>query len=163
MPKSRPTTDQRVAAAAQRLQSDTSLDALRSRGRRRLVVLASMVLIAAAVAAAWGGSTLWTLIALVPAIGSVWLMRRLVRQMADLPDNLVDERVRSVRNQSYLDAYRLLSAIIVSVLLVVYLGADAPLLDWALEARHVHAMFWLVMLMSFALPSMLLAWREEEI
>lgn len=61
-------------------------------------------------------STLWTLIALAPAIGAVWLVRRLVRLMADLPDNLVDERVRAVRNQRYVEAYRLLSAIIVTIL-----------------------------------------------
>jgi hypothetical protein len=163
MPNHRPTTDPRVAADARRAQTDTSLDALRTPGRRRLVVLVCLALIAVAVATAWGGSAVWTLVALAPAIGAVWLVRRLVRLMADLPDDLVDERVRAVRNQRYVEAYRLLSAITVAVLLVVFIGADAVRIDWVLEARHVHAMFWLVMLMSFALPSMLLAWSEREI
>ena len=163
MSNPRPATDPRVEADARRVQADTSLDALRPLGRRRLVVLACLFLIAIAVGAAWGGSAIWTLVALAPAIAGVWLVRRVVRLMADLPDELVDERVRTVRNQRYVEAYRLLSAVMVAVLLVVYIGADAPRIDWVLEARHVHAMFWLVMLMSFALPSMLLAWSEREV
>ena len=75
--------------------------------------------------------------ALAPAIGAVWLVRRLERLMADLPHDLVDERVRAVRNQRCVEAYRLLSAITVAVLLVVYMGADAPRI--ARERRRAHA------------------------
>ena len=163
MSHTRPSNDDRVAADAHRARTDTSLDALRSPGRRRLAALACLALILVAVAAAWSDSAIWTVVALVPAWGGVWLVRRLVRLMADLPDELIDERVRAVRNERYLEAYRILSVVTIVVLLVGYIGTDAPRIGWALEARHVHAMFWLVLFLSLALPSILLAWSEREV
>jgi hypothetical protein len=163
MPDARTAADARAAADAHRARTDTSLDALRSPGRRRIAALASLALILVAAAVAWSGSAVWTLVALVPAVGGVWLVRRLVRLMADLPDDLVDERVRAVRNERYVEAYRILSAVTVVILLVSYIGTDASRLAWQLEARHLHAMFWLVLLLSFALPSILLAWSEREV
>jgi len=113
----RSSIDERAAADAQRARTDTLLDALRSPGRRRLAALASLARILVAVAVAWSGSTVWTLVALVPAVGGVWLVRRLVRSMADLPDELVGERVLTVRNERYVEAYRILSAVTIVVLL----------------------------------------------
>ncbi|MDA0700249.1 MAG: hypothetical protein O3A02_03440, partial [bacterium] len=77
MSEARPSPDPRVAAEAHRARTDTSLDALRSPGRRRLAALASLALIVVAVAVAWSGSTFWTLGALVPAVVGVWPVRRL--------------------------------------------------------------------------------------
>jgi hypothetical protein len=159
----RGSVDPAVAQLAQRLERDTALDPYRSRERRRIAVILALVLILGVAAVAWAGSAIGTVLALAPAIGGVWFVRRLVRLRADLPDELVDERVRSVRNERYVEAYRILSALTVTVLIVTYIGTDAARIGWTLEARHVHALLWTFVLLSVALPSMLLAWQEREI
>lgn len=69
----------------------------------------------------------------------------------------------AVRNERDVEAHPILSAISVTILLVSYIGTDASRIARDLEARHLHAMFWLILLLSSALPSILLAWSEREV
>lgn len=163
---SRPDLDprtQKLAEDAERLQRDTRLDAWRTPGRRRGLVLASLGALAGVSALAWFDRSVALLVAIAVAVGLYVLLRRVVRGMADLPDAFVDERVRAMRNERYRTAYQLLSAVVMLLLLAGYLATDASRLTWQPEARHLHAAFWLVLGLSLALPSMLVAWGEREL
>lgn len=162
----RPDLDPRtrqLAADAERLQRDTRLDAWRSPGRRRALVVAMLAALAGVAALAWTDRPVALLVGLAVAAGLYVLLRRVVRGMADLPDAFVDERVRVVRNERYRSAYQVLSAVAVVVLLAGYMATDASRLAWQPEARHLHAAFWSVLGLSLALPSMLMAWSEREL
>ncbi len=163
---SRPDLDprtQKLAEDAERLQRDTRLDAWRTPGRRRTLVLASLVALAGVSALAWFDRSVALLVAIAVAVGLYVLLRRVVRGMADLPDAFVDERVRAMRNERYRYAYQVLSAVVMLLLLAGYMATDASRLTWQPEARHLHAAFWMVLGLSLALPSMLVAWGEREL
>ncbi len=163
---SRPDLDprtQKLAEDAERLQRDTRLDAWRTPGRRRGLVLAGLAALAGVSALAWFDRSVALLVAIAVAVGLYVLLRRVVRGMADLPDAFVDERVRAMRNERYRTAYQLLSAVVMLLLLAGYLATDASRLTWQPEARHLHAAFWMVLGLSLALPSMLVAWGEREL
>ena len=162
----RPDLDPRsrkLADDAERLQRDTRLDAWRTLGRRRGLVLATLAALAAVAALAWLDRAVALLIAIAVAAGLYVLLRRVVRGMADLPDAFVDERVRAMRNERYRYAYQVLSAVVMLLLLAGYIATDASRLAWQPEARHLHAAFWTVLGISLALPSMLVAWGEREL
>ncbi|TVR85041.1 MAG: hypothetical protein EA416_17770 [Trueperaceae bacterium] len=152
-----------VAAQAEGLLNDTRLDPWRSKRRRRAIVVAALAVFAAVATAAWFDRSVALLAALAVATLVTIALRRVVRGLADLPDAFVDERIRAMRNQRYLSAYRILSASLVAVLIVLYIAADGQRIGWDIAARHIHALFWSVFWVSFTLPSMLLAWNETEI
>ena len=163
---SRPDLDPRtrtLADEAERLQRDTRLDAWRTPGRRRALVLAILAALAVVATLAWFDRSVALLIAISAAVGLYVLLRRVVRGMADLPDAFVDERVRAMRNERYRYAYQVLSAVVMVLLLAGYVATDAARLTWQPEARHLHAAFWWVLGLSLALPSMLVAWNEREL
>lgn len=83
--------------------------------------------------------------------------------MADLPEELIDERMRAVRDRQYRVAYTGLSAVMVVVLLVLWIAADAARVAWRPEAHHLEALFWGFMLTAISLPSMAVAWSEPEV
>ena len=157
------TRTRKLADDANRLQRDTRLDAWRTPGRRRALVLATLAALAGVSVLAWLDRSVALLLAIAVAAGLYVLLRRVVRGMADLPDAFVDERVRAMRNERYRYAYQVLSAVVMLVLLAGYLATDASRLTWQPEARHLHAAFWLVLGLSLALPSMLVAWGEREL
>jgi hypothetical protein len=158
-----PKRDAAVAAAARTMLDDTRLDRWRTRARRRAIVLAALAAIGAVVAAAWFDRSIALLAALAVATLVTILLRRVVRGLADLPDAFVDERIRAMRNERYLSAYRILSGSLVAVLIVLYIAADGQRIGWDIAARHIHALFWSVFWVSLTLPSMLLAWNETEL
>lgn len=153
----------KLAEDAERLQRDTRLDAWRTPSRRRGLVLASLAALAGVSALAWFDRSVALLVAIAVAVGLYVLLRRVVRGMADLPDAFVDERVRAMRNERYRTAYQLLSGAVMLLLLAGYMATDASRLTWQPEARHLHAAFWMVLGLSLALPSMLVAWGEREL
>ena len=71
--------------------------------------------------------------------------------------------MRQVRNAHYRTAYVLLAGITVLALLGVYMAADARRVQFVLQSRHLHALFWGVQLLALMLPSMLVAWNEPEV
>ncbi|NGP52745.1 hypothetical protein [Thioalkalivibrio sp. XN8] len=152
-----------MARDAAAMLNDTRFDGWRAARRRRLLVVAAALAIALTVAAAWYGNNLLFLPALALAGGAWWLLRQVVRGMADLPDEFVDERIRSVRNEHYLYAYRALSGLVALATLAMYLAADATRVGWQPGADQLHALFWGVLLLAGMLPSMLLAWSQREV
>ena len=83
--------------------------------------------------------------------------------MADLPEAYVDERMRQVRDRHYRLAYITLAGLIAPVLLALYIAADARLVQWRPQPRHLHALFWVVQIVAMTLPSALVAWNEPEV
>lgn len=152
-----------VARHADVLLRDRRFDWLRPRVRRRAVVGGALVSIGGVVAACLLDLPWLVVLTLVPAWGAWWLLQRVVRGMADLPDPYVDERMRQVRNAHYRTAYVLLAGVTVVTLFGVYVAADARRVQFVLQARHLHALFWMVQLLALMLPSMLVAWNEPEV
>jgi hypothetical protein len=152
-----------VAREAAAMLDDPRYEAWRSQGRRRKLVVGAALSILATVAACIHDNPVVVLLAIVVSAGCWWLLRKAVRGIADLPDEFVDERIRAVRNEHYLYAYRILSALVMTAVLVMYMAADGSRLAWQPGANHMHALFWAVLLSSAMLPSMLLAWSQREL
>lgn len=100
-------------------------------------------------------------------LGAGWmaysLLKWAVRGMADLPEELIDERMNAVRNQRYRMAYAGLSSLAVVILLAMWIAADAGRIAWQPRAHHLEAVFWAFMFTAICLPSMLVAWTEPEL
>lgn len=152
-----------VAVQADRWMRDTRFDALRPRARRRVLVMAAIGAIALVAAACLTDRAILVVLTLVPAWGAWWLLQRVVRGMADLPEAYVDERMRAVRDRAYRLAYVTLAGLVLPILVGLYIAADARLVQWRPEPRHLHTLFWVVQLTAMMLPSMFLAWNEPEV
>ncbi len=144
--------------------NDNRHSALRSQTNRRwLVSLTSIALIA---------MTLTTFIPqpkvrsyldiLLMAIVLVayFQLRKSVRNVADAPDELLDERQISVRNAGYLHAYRYLAAIGLIYFFVYYFSSQTEFfkLTLGLEISNLTQVFFSYCMWGACLPSMVLAW-----
>lgn len=150
--------------SAEKYLSDARYNWLRPLSRRRLlVVVSTSVILAHSVALWFSASAFLTL----PLLAAGWvgysLLKWAVRGMADLPDELIDERMREVRNRHYRLAYVTLSSTSVLVLLTMWIGADARRIGWQPESWHLEAVFWAFLFFSICLPSMYVAWSEPEV
>ncbi|MFM2412043.1 MAG: hypothetical protein RLZZ587_376 [Actinomycetota bacterium] len=138
--------------------NDTRWNALRTRPARRALVIgfsaAALALLVTAIDFGAGDviNGLLSGIVFIALGGMLFLgyfaLRTSVRQLADAPDELLDERQIAVRNSVYLHAYRLSAAVMLCVLVV----ALFDILSWP------NVLFTVAMLMA-ALPSMVLAWQ----
>jgi uncharacterized BrkB/YihY/UPF0761 family membrane protein len=89
------------------------------------------------------------------------LLRVSVRGIAEAPDELLDERQRSVRNSNYRYSYLILGYIVVGFMALLAVGPDVrPFGENPGDAGFIY----IALLMTMAsLPSMVLAWREKDI
>lgn len=149
----------RTAAAL----DDDRWDRLRSRRARRGLVVAYAAAAVGAVAALATGLDLVGLLLVVAAVGVMVLLRRATRGIADLPDEVLDERGRQVRDATYRTAYVILVGSLSVVLLAAYIAVDGPRIAYQPMADHLHAVFWGVMLAGAGLPAGLVAWQQPEI
>jgi len=149
-----------VAENAERVLNDTKYDALRTPARLRALVVAY---VAATVAIpvcwlAWGGIA--GIMAVLVGVVVYLLLRVAVRALADLPDHVLDERMRRDRDSVYLQAYRIAST-------VVFLAANAAFLAVAfdegatitLDYHSVSAIYWTFLAVILGVPSLVLAVR----
>jgi len=159
----RPAMVDPVARHAQTLLRDTRFDWLRPLVRRRVLVAAT---------AAWipiVGIICLMDIPVLPALaqlvgwGAWWVLQRVVRGMADLPEGYVDERMLAVRNAHYRTAYVLLMGLVTATTLALYIAVDSRNIQWQPQPRHMLALFSMVMLTGLMVPSMLVAWNEPEV
>ncbi len=138
--------------------NDTRWNALRTRKARRALVVgfsaAAIGLLVTAIDFGAGEEINGLLSGVVfIAFGALlflgyFALRTSVRQLADAPDELLDERQIAVRNSVYLHAYRLSAGVLLSILVV----ALYDILSWP------NVLFTVAMVMA-ALPSMVLAWQ----
>lgn len=152
---------QMVAENAERILSDTAYDRFRTPRALRTLVVAY---VAATVAIPLGwmlGGAIPGIVAVLAAIGVYLLLRVAVRSLADLPDHVLDERMRRDRDSVYVDAFRVVST-------VVFLAANAALVPVAFSedatltfAYHdVSAVYWTLLALLLGAPSLVLAVRH---
>jgi len=87
-------------------------------------------------------------------------LRKSVRNVADAPDELLDERQIAIRNSGYLHAYRWLSALML-IYAVVFIGIYEIFLgnlNWAVNIKFTQPILAFCMWVA-CLPSMVLAWQ----
>lgn len=103
------------------------------------------------------------LAALVLWAGSVTVVYEFRRRLAQAPDEQLDERERSLRDESYLISYRLLSTAILAVGIAVSVAAgvqggsiqvSTDLLIWTFSS---------LLMGSIAMPSSVVAWRDRDV
>jgi hypothetical protein len=95
----------------------------------------------------------------LPTIGAFLLVRQSVRVLADAPDELIDERLASVRDDAYRTAYRIMGWV-----LPFFIGFAIGVVDSAtVDLTMVDFIFGLTLFAFIheALPSMVIAWRGE--
>jgi hypothetical protein len=155
----------RLEQRAQVLAHDTSYDWLRSRQRRRMLVIMQSVVIAGIVLNAFvrqpstRQAVIGACLTIIGFIGT-FLLRVAMRGIADFPDAAVDERIVTTRNAAYLSAYRLLAGCTSMVLLaLLVLGSARKQLVSVDTITNVMLGF---LVASVSLPSAVLAWNETE-
>jgi len=87
-------------------------------------------------------------------------LRKSVRNVADAPDELLDERQIAIRNSGYLHAYRWLSALML-IYAVVFIGIYEIFLgnsNWVVHIKFTQPIIAFCMWVA-CLPSMVLAWQ----
>jgi hypothetical protein len=130
--------------------------AFKQTARRWMVVLFFAVPFVAGVAAGYINS-LWSLLfapfAFVPIVLFLWLVGA-TNAKADSPDQYLDEREIAVRNLVYLEAFRIVGALIALGFIFTTL-----LPDLQLEAKTVFAVFFPLLIV---LPTCVLAWIQPD-
>jgi hypothetical protein len=148
-----------VRKNAERILADTKYDALRTPGRLVALVVAYVV-VTVAMAVLWLRVGNIAGIAGVFAWGGVYLLLRVaVRAQADLPDHVLDERMRAERDRVYLHAFRGTSTLI-------FLGTNVLFASVAFRAEpatvslgyaEVSAIFWSIFSLIMGAPSVAMA------
>lgn len=99
------------------------------------------------------------------------LLRQAVRLIPDAPSDLLDERMLKERNSVYFSAYQKLGMIITFLLIafILYVTAtdsqtesDGFNYSISFTFPQSQAIFWFVYFYTFALPSMVMAWRGSK-
>jgi hypothetical protein len=88
-------------------------------------------------------------------------LRISVRGIADAPDELLDERQIKIRDTSFRYAYYGFGYIVLVLLLLMNLGPEVKLFQP--EGNDGSYLIISMMFLCAALPSMILAWREQDI
>ena len=89
-------------------------------------------------------------------------LRTSIRLIADAPNEFLDERQIKLRNENYLHSYRILAAILVTggLPLMVFLEAGV---NFAEHLGFASGLFVSLLMLIAVLPTMTLAWKEEEV
>lgn len=154
-----------VATNAERVLTDTTYDRLRTPRALTLLVVA-YVLTAIAIPVCW---LAWGSLAGVASI-LIWgvpflLLRVAVRSQADLPDEVLDERMLSERDSVYVAAYRLVASVVFVAanvaLVAVAFGDETTSITFDYES--VSAFYWPLLALILGAPSVVLALRQRHL
>lgn len=140
--------------------SDTKHNYLRTSSSRRFLVVSLVVLYALAIATDYLGLLLGSLAALVTVFLMLvvyLLLRTSIRQVADAPDELIDERQQRVRDNAYLHAYRIMA----SVITLIFIGTAFGLRVDFLSDDQTTGLIVGTLFLIAALPSAVIAWGEK--
>ena len=154
-----------VQRRAERQFDDERFDVLRGPTARRIVA-GAYVAVGLGMAASWLGGTIAGVAGLAGWAAAFVALRLSVRSLADMPDHVLDERMRRERDTTYVSAFRLVSAVLgiaVAALFVKVVVADAndeqTVLTVSVDAAN--AMFWGVFALVLGAPSLAMAWRRS--
>lgn len=154
-----------VATNAERVLTDTTYDRLRTPRALTLLVVA-YVLTTIAIPVCW---LAWGSLAGVASI-LIWgvpflLLRVAVRSQADLPDEVLDERMLSERDSVYVAAYRLVASVVFVAanvaLVAVAFGDETTSITFDYES--VSAFYWPLLALILGAPSVVLALRQRHL
>lgn len=157
-----------VAERAARLMADTKFQWLRTRPAR-LTLAATMIALIVIIPITW--TTLGSIAGIV-AVGLAtvvwWMLRISVREVADLPEEFLDERQVTVRNRIYVESYRWFAGLVVIVasaglLAFIVLGQDPDTWQVSLSYDGVMGLFWMMEAAALSIPSIILALRDREL
>jgi hypothetical protein len=99
--------------------------------------------------------------AIMLTLGAYSLLRVAVRGIADAPNELLDERQIQIRDSSYRQAYLAMGYLILVLFLIMFYGPDLQLFQ---PEGNDGSFLLIASLFAFAsLPSMFIAWRENDI
>lgn len=156
-----------VAPMAERDLYDERYDWLRTPGRRRALVIVTVACVLTSWLAVMADWPLLALITLLSFLGLIFLLRRVGRSIVDLPDELVDERMREVRGLVYRWAYIGMMTCIPMLFVADILLALAEKFE-ILGLTRLTGDQWsdglmTVFFLGMALPSMIHVWVEPEL
>jgi hypothetical protein len=151
-----------IHTSAERMLNDTAHDRLRSSAGLTLLVAAYVVSTGLLVA-------MWLMFGAVGGVISiaVWLgafvaVRLAVRSQADLPDAVLDERMRVERDRAYLTAFRSVAGIMVLGATVALIGVlDDASASITLNSNEVNAIFWALLSLVLGAPSIALMFEQR--
>ena len=156
-----------VAPMAERDLYDERYNGLRTPGRRKALVLTTVACVLLSGVSAMADWPLLALITLVSFLGLVFLLRRVGRSIVDLPDELIDERMREVRGLVYRWAYIGLMTCIPMLFItdiVFSLAEKFEILGLSrLSADQWSDGLFTLFFLGMALPSMIHVWVEPEL
>ncbi|HSL59280.1 MAG TPA: hypothetical protein VK866_15645 [Acidimicrobiales bacterium] len=157
--------DAAVAEWADRVLADTRFARWRTRRARVALVAAEIALIVATPVAWITLGAIAGIVTVLATFGVLYLLRRSVRVVADMPDHLLDERQLALRNAMYVEAYRYLAGLVVimasaGLLAFVVRADDADTWTVDLTWNGVMAAFWVIQTLALALPTMAIALRD---
>ena len=140
--------------------SDTKHNYLRTSAARRFLVVLFVALYALAIVTDYLSILVGSVAALVTAFLMLivyLLLRTSIRQIADAPDELIDERQQRVRDNAYLHAYRIMAAVITLTFIATGFGLR---IDFGSDDQTPGLIVGTIFLMA-ALPSAVIAWGEK--
>jgi hypothetical protein len=143
---------------AQKLLSDTEHDRLRTR-RGLAAVVAAYIAAAVVMAVVSVKAPPFTVVAIGLWAATLVMLRLAVRSQADLPDEVLDERMRSEREYAYLTAYRGVSgALVFAVLIALFVVVRRKEMGVvSLNYDAMNAVFWSLLSLVTGAPSISLA------
>ena len=146
------------------------------RNRRVLVSLMIVGLIAVAMGSYWptlktnlnlsdGTSvviySVTAIFVILVVLGGYSLLRISVRSIADAPDELLDERQIQVRNTSIRYAYYAMGYVVLTLFLLTFFGPELKLFQ--VEGNDGSYLMIATLFAYGSMPSMVMAWREQDI
>lgn len=140
---------------------DTRYDWLRRHTSRRVLVIATLLSAVAFCVGLIADMDVLFAAGLLAYLICVFLGRRAVRLIVDLPDECLDERQRLMRNEVYRDAYIWLGALAAIVWLGVLFAYG--FLELPVERAHVYGASFTIFALVFSLPTLVYAWNVQEI
>ena len=148
---------------AERQLTDTSYDRLRSPQALLVLVVAYVATMIAMPICwlAWG--SLAGVASIFPCLAVFLLLRVAVRSQADLPDEVLDERMRAERDSVYVGAFRLVSSVVFvasnGAFLAVAFGDGSETITF--DYNSVSAVYWALLSLILGAPSLVLALRKR--
>ena len=154
-----------VAKRAAKGFADTRFDWLRPLSRRRGLVVLTFGLVSLYGIGMFLDWPFVVLGALIAFMACAALLRVSVRSVTDLPDEIVDERMREVRGLTY--RYAFIGAVCVMTLYIVtyianQLLAKAEVVS-RLTAEQMHDASFVMFFTCLVLPTAIYAWMEPEV
>lgn len=155
--------DAAMRTNAHRLLNDSDHRRLRTR-TGLLVVTVTYVAATVALVAMWlAFGVVGGVIAIALWVAAFVTVRLAVRSQADLPDAVLDERMRSERDRAYLTAFRSVAGIVLLAVLValIWVGADDAPASISFNDNQINAIFWALLSLMLGAPSIALALEQR--